>query len=528
MAIILSPDLLFGQLFIDVQLGRVFADSKTFVDCTPKQAPEEILAQYEAQKTAPDFDLSAFVQAHFHLPEQVASDFVSDPTIPTAEHINRLWDRLTRPADVPEAYSSRVPLPHPYVVPGGRFREIFYWDSYFTMLGLKEAGRVDLIRGMIDNFAYLIDTIGFIPNGNRTYFLSRSQPPFFAMMVQLLAEIDGNEVLVKYLLQLLKEYAFWMEGADRLSPETPEVKRVVWMPDGSVLNRYWDDTPTPRPEAYRQEIELNAETEPSGVVSEELYNHIRAACESGWDFSSRWFADGQSLGTIQAAHLVPIDLNCLLAQTEFIIASAYDCAENIEGYKKYIQRFEDRLESIKKFFWNEQEAFFTDFNLKTYKPSDQVTLAGIFPLTLFVGTDEQARLVRERLRRDFLKPGGWVTTLNNTGEQWDSPNGWAPLQWMVYDALTSGWPQDESDTPEILDEEAEYFALARKGRDRWLALNDKVFRATGKMMEKYNVVDAALTTGGGEYPNQDGFGWTNGVYLALSAERDREQKQKSY
>ena len=197
-----SPDQLFGSLFQAVQLGHVFADSKTFVDCVPKLAPANVVALYETEKTKPDFDLSAFVYAYFVVPDKVADDYISDTSISTAEHINRLWDRLTRQADVPVEGSSRVPLPHPYVVPGGRFREIFYWDSYFTMLGLKVSGRVDLIRGMIDNFAYLIDTFGFIPNGNRTYFLSRSQPPYFALMVQLLADIDGQDTLTKYLPQL--------------------------------------------------------------------------------------------------------------------------------------------------------------------------------------------------------------------------------------------------------------------------------------------------------------------------------------
>jgi alpha,alpha-trehalase len=521
-----SPDVLFGQLFIDVQLGHVFADSKTFVDCTPKQAPDEILAQYEAQKTAPGFDLSAFVQAHFHLPEQVASDFVSDPTIPTADHINRLWDRLTRPADVSEPHSSRVPLPHPYVVPGGRFREIFYWDSYFTMLGLKEAGRVDLIRGMIDNFAYLIDTVGFIPNGNRTYFLSRSQPPFFALMVELLAglkEQDYRAVMVRYLPQLEKEYAFWMDGADNLAPETPVVKRVVWMPDGSVLNRYWDDTPRPRPEAYRQELELNVETEQKGLSSETLYTHIRSACESGWDFSSRWFADGQTMASIQTADLVPVDLNCLLARLEYTLSGAYEWAGKTAESEAMLAAFERRGDAINQFFWHEKEQFFTDFDLKRFIQTNELTLAGVFPLFTTITTTDRMDLVMRRLRKDFLCAGGWVTSLRQTGQQWDSPNGWAPLQWVVYYSLVHCWPVWGDDTPDAEAIYEEYITAAREGRDRWLALNDKVFRATGKMMEKYNVVDAALTTGGGEYPNQDGFGWTNGVYLALSAERDREK-----
>ncbi|GAB3962049.1 alpha,alpha-trehalase TreF [Spirosoma harenae] len=502
-----SPDQLFGSLFHDVQLSRVFADSKTFVDCVPKLAPENLVALYEAEKSKPDFDLSTFVHEYFFVPEKVASDYLSDRTISTTEHINRLWDRLTRPADPPVEGSSRVPLPHPYIVPGGRFREIFYWDSYFTMLGLKVAGRTDLIRGMLDNFAYLIDTFGFIPNGNRTYFLSRSQPPYFALMVSLLAEIDGPESLLTYSPQLRREYEFWMDGQQELAEAAPIFKRVVQLPDGSLLNRYWDNTPTPRPEAYRQEIELSEEAHALDVIPDELYNHIRAACESGWDFSSRWFSDQKAMVTIHTSDIVSVDLNCLLHWLEVTLHNiALQAGEYKMAYDEYDPLIKARERAIQQTFWNEETGFFHDYDAVANQQTEAITLGGVFPLFFKLATPEQATRVHDRLKADFLQAGGWVTTLNQTGQQWDWPNGWAPLQWIVYRGLMNyGFSE-----------------TANEGRDRWLALNDKVFRATGKMMEKYNVVDAALTTGGGEYPNQDGFGWTNGVYLALNNERKSE------
>lgn len=132
-------------------------------------------------------------------------------------------------------------------MPGGRFREVYYWDSYFTMLGLAESGHWDKISDMVDNFAYELDSWGHIPNGNRSYYLSRSQPPFFALMVELLATHD-SDALKKYRPQMEKEYAYWMEGADTLQAGQAN-KRVVKLDDGSVLNRYWDDRDTPRPES---------------------------------------------------------------------------------------------------------------------------------------------------------------------------------------------------------------------------------------------------------------------------------------
>ncbi|CCG98566.1 Alpha,alpha-trehalase [Fibrella aestuarina BUZ 2] len=488
------------SLFHDVQMGRVFPDQKTFVDCIPNENPAEVEAAYEAARQQPDFELSTFVLAHFTLPERPATDYVSDTRLTTAAHIDRLWERLTRPADVPVPHDSRVALPHPYVVPGGRFREIFYWDSYFTMLGLRESGRTDLIRDMIDNFAYLIDTVGFIPNGNRTYFLSRSQPPFFGLMVQLLAHIDGPAVLTTYLPQLEKEYAFWMHGADALSADKRVGKRVVRLPNGAILNRHWDPSPTPRPESYRQELELTPDAQELGTLPETLYTHIRAACESGWDFSSRWFTEEQSMATIRAADIIPVDLNCLLYTLEQTLARAYASADNTTKQATFEQAATNRQALILTTFWNAETGFFHDYAIDTNELTPSLTLAAAFPLFCKLATPEQAAQVHERLKADFLQAGGWVTTLCQSGQQWDWPNGWAPLQWIVYKGLLN----------------YSFAETAHEGRDNWVTLNDKVFRATGKMMEKYNVVDAALTTGGGEYPNQDGFGWTNGVYLALT------------
>ena len=514
-----SPDQLLGDLFDDVQLGNVFADSKTFVDCIPKQDPSSLLALYDQEKSGPDFDLSAFVRAHFTLPAAVASDYVSDTSVSTAEHIDRLWDRLTRSADgQTDTYDSRVPLPYPYIMPGGRFREIFYWDTYFTMLGLGESvtgksqptsqlsddpAAVDLIRSMLDNFAYLIDQFGFIPNGNRTYFLSRSQPPFFALMVQLLAESEGPAALASYLPQLQREHKFWHKSARELSPKKTVVRRVVQLPAGGQLNRYWDDTPTPRPEAYRQEIELTEKTDKLGISPETLYTNIRAACESGWDFSSRWQTDPNSLATIHTTDIVPVDLNCLLYQLEITLRDASQQAGLIDEVNRFDALASIRRQLIQTTFWNEETGFYHDYDHIANSQTPAVTLAGVYPLFFKLATPRQAARVHDRLKADFLQAGGWVTTLEPSTEQWDWPNGWAPLQWIVYQGLLNYG----------------FVETANQGRDHWLALNDKVFKATGKMMEKYNVVDASLTTGGGEYANQDGFGWTNGVYLRLLNDR---------
>ncbi|MEL6721427.1 MAG: trehalase family glycosidase, partial [Bacteroidota bacterium] len=156
------PEQLYGQLFVDVQMEAVFPDSKTFVDCTPKIGVEEILNNYTSQKNLESFDLKTFVLEHFDLPKQYATGFQSDTSRSVEEHINVLWDYLTREADKPSA-GTLIGMPKPYIVPGGRFGEVYYWDSYFTMLGLEVAGRTDMVKNMADNFAHIIDTVGHIP-----------------------------------------------------------------------------------------------------------------------------------------------------------------------------------------------------------------------------------------------------------------------------------------------------------------------------------------------------------------------------
>src|SRR5450755_1323484 len=242
------PQLLFNDLFVAVQTAPLYADSKVFADAVPNAAPNEILAQYHASHPDSTQALKHFVEAHFALPPEVTAASSVPEHVSIIEHIDRLWDLLTRSTTSVPPYASLLPLPRPYVVPGGRFREIYYWDSYFTMLGLDQSGRRDLIQDMVRDFAYLIDTYGHVPNGTRTYYLSRSQPPLFFEMVGLLSAADPAQAYAQYLPQLKREYAFWMAGADRLRRGGAQ-RRAVAMPDGSILNRYWDDRDTPRDES---------------------------------------------------------------------------------------------------------------------------------------------------------------------------------------------------------------------------------------------------------------------------------------
>lgn len=480
-------------------MTALFADSKTFVDYTPLRKPEDLEKLYLQQQDSVGFSLANFVSTHFQPPQDYATTFQTDTSLSVEQHIERLWPVLTRQPDSAQG-GSLIPLPHPYIVPGGRFREVYYWDSYFTMLGLQRSETArPIVRNMVENFAHLIETVGFIPNGNRTYYLGRSQPPFFSLMVRVLAEIEGEAVLSEFVLPLEQEYTFWMEGLSNLPPSNPAQNHVVRMADGEILNRYWDRFAEPRPESYREDVKTARLAQGDSLT---VYRDLRAGAESGWDYSSRWFADGRSIETVQTTHIIPVDLNALLYHLEGTLADAHRLAGHPTKADLFHQKAERRMAAVEKYCWNQRGQYFGDYHWQGDSLTGIPSLAMMYPLFFGMASQEQADAVAQHIRQDFLQPGGVVSTLNLTGEQWDAPNGWAPLQWMTIQGLRR-YGHDP---------------LAEEIKDRWVALNLKVYHNTGKLVEKYNVMDLGLEAGGGEYNLQDGFGWTNGVLRRLLSE----------
>jgi alpha,alpha-trehalase len=490
-----TPDKQYGGLFIDVQLNRIFPDSKTFVDCIPLFPPADILKKYEQEKDRAGFDLKTFVLQNFRLPNQPTKFRSSSKDL--KQHINQLWKVLQRSADSGIKGSSLLPLPNPYIVPGGRFREIYYWDSYFTMLGLKESGEYGMMENMVENFAYLIDSYGHIPNGNRSYYLSRSQPPFFSLMIELLASVKGKQVFGKYHYVLQKELSYWTSDAG----------------DGNafLLSRYTDDLTVPRQESYYEDVataqhaaleyrkrvrfaDSNMLNKHVDSIKTHVWHNLRSAAASGWDFSSRWFLDGGELYNTEVSSIVPVDLNCLVYHLELSNKRSLSTTtpkemELFAGSKK---------NKLRKLFFNEQLGWYCD-RVNNGDIMANPTLAGMYPLFFKLADKKDIPRIVAFLKKHFLKKGGVVTSLNTTGQQWDAPNGWPPLQWITIIGL----------------ENYGYHDLAKEIARRWVSLNKKVFLKTGALMEKYDVINTSKPAGGGEYPSQDGFGWTNGVLLAL-------------
>jgi alpha,alpha-trehalase len=491
------PQVLFGDLYADVELEHIFPDSKDFADATAKSPPPEILALYHAQKPNSSEGLKRFVVTHFDLAAQAATPAAVSEQVPIRRHIDALWTLLTRDESIVAPYSSLLPLPRPYVVPGGRFSELYYWDSYFTMLGLAESGRRDLLEDMVKNFADLMDTYGHAPNGTRTYYLSRSQPPFFFEMIGLLSPSDPAAAFARYLPELKTEYAYWMEGASELKAGGAH-RHAVALEDGSILNRFWDDSDAPRDEAYREDVELAAATP---RPPQEIYRDIRAGAESGWDFSSRWFADAGTMASIDTTEIIPVDLNAVMFGLENAIRAGcewdgdHDCAED------FAKRAAARRAAIDRYLWDPSRGVYLDYRWTKKQPIDHITAATLYPLFTHVANETQAASVAKAVEAELLKPGGIVATTLDTGQQWDWPNGWAPLQWIAVAGLTS-YGQNR---------------LAETIACRWMVNVSRVYRSTGKLVEKYDVIATNQAGGGGEYPTQDGFGWTNGVMLKLMA-----------
>ena len=329
-----------GPLLRAIQQSGFYEDCKTFVDMPMLHDPEEVLEDFAKLPAEPsNRDLEEFIERNFEpagvdLVHAEPIDFSADPEFVKriaspelrefAYYIHSIWPQLFRRVDpAVEMYQQRhtlLALPYPVVVPGGRFRESYYWDSYWIVEGLLVSGMLTSARGVIKNLLHYIEGFGFVPNGGRCYYMDRSQPPMLSEMVATYYRHTGDAALLRQALPLLdREYAFWMSGS------LGRRGHAVTLTDGAgtehVLNVYTSREARPRPESYREDLELTENL--SGEAAEALWRNIRAAAESGWDFSSRWMADGKDLGTTDTCEIVPVGLNAILLRFEQNMATLY-------------------------------------------------------------------------------------------------------------------------------------------------------------------------------------------------------------
>ncbi|VDN04914.1 unnamed protein product [Thelazia callipaeda] len=513
----------YGKLLAAVNVHNLFNDSKTFVDMTMKYDPEEVDAEFNRRFGAQELEdinaskLMEFVKEYFEGPGAELENCqlkewtefppklrrIQDPVLRKwALELNKIWKNLCRKvkrSEHPDRHSL-IYVPEEFIVPGGRFREFYYWDAYWVVKGLAASGLHNAIRKMIINFVSIVKRYGFVPNGGRVYYLQRSQPPMLIPMVYEYFELTHDIAFVNQVLPtLIKEYEFWQNNrAINVSDEKGNIYTVF---------NYNTKSNVPRPESYRVDI-IHASHLPAEKRAK-FYTDIASAAESGWDFSSRWFKDKLTIESIETTDIIPIDLNALICWNLEILQYLLKRTENYSKSKIFRDKREALRFAMLVVFYNKTEGTWFDYNLRTeshntdYYPSLAVPLFGECYQPLNLARPQQ---IVEYLNKTgaFHYPGGVPTSLvKNTHQQWDFPNGWSPINHMIIEGMR------KSSNP-VVQEQA--YHLARK----WILGNYRVFRETGKMWEKYNVIGNVQQPGiGGEYDVQDGFGWSNGVILDL-------------
>lgn len=391
----------------------------------------------------------------------------------------------------------------PFIVPGGRFREFYYWDSYWTLKGLLGLQMYNSAMNMILNFTEIIKTYGYIPNGSRTYYLGRSQPPFFTQMIYMLYQCNIKEYnadLLGYILDAaLTEYE-WFDKNRKV--------KVIKNNKCYHLNGYNDNLAViPRIESYKADLSVFREALLNGAdisTGKILFKNLRAAAESGWDFSSRWLADGLSLKTIHTVDFIPVDLNAILYRNEIIISHLLEIRDkNCKKCKIFKRRAEKRRVAIQKVLWNPEMGVWCDYNVKNQSfNSDRFYFSNITPMVF--GIDPPENGYKDILLRYsdvlFGYPGGIPASSEKpilTNHQWDFPNSWAPFPSMLVDFLV---------------QKNEYMLSLHVAQTFFNAVNIG-FKKFGVFFEKYMCNDPGSTGNGGEYVPQTGFGWTNGTII---------------
>lgn len=505
-------------------MARPNEDSKTFVDMKLKVSPLETYRKFRIWKRAhpnpSTADVRRFVRDNFdregsEFQKYVPSDYVKEPAFlrriadpmyrQFASALNAYWPQLGRNmtddvARRPELYSI-IHVPNAVVVPGGRFREFYYWDTYWILLGLLHSEMTQTARGMLQNFLSIVDRFGFIPNGGRIYYMGRSQPPLLIPMMKQYVDATGDWELIRQSMGTLeREFAYWFAE-----------DKVVHVRQHR-MSRYSDRAPGPRPESYWEDVELAAgrrtESERAAVYAE-----LRAGAESGMDYTSRWFIapDGTNNGTMEDLNchsIVPVELNAVLWWNAEILGEFHERLGNVVAAARFRAQAIQLYAAIQEVFWNEEAGVWLDWNLQTNAPRDYFVPTNLSPL--WVGAFDAADRVHitERMMKYINRigidqyEGGVPNTMMASGEQWDFPNVWAPMQHMLIIGLSN-----------LRTPEAE--AVALRWAERWVYTNYVAYDRSRAMFEKYSAVEVGLGGGGGEYEIQLGFGWSNGVVLDL-------------
>ncbi|XP_072281547.1 trehalase [Pyxicephalus adspersus] len=510
-----------GDLLHHVQMAKIFEDDKDFVDMSLREEPTRIMKKFKGVLNSPpsgvvDRDrLIAFVNASFYPPgtemeQWDPPDWTESPKFlegivdselrQWAFNLTSLWKSLGRKIieevnTSPQRFS-QIYVPNPVIVPGGRFREFYYWDSYWVINGLLLSEMTQTAKGMIENFLYMVQRYGMIPNGGRIYYIRRSQPPFLTLMMESYMASQNNLTFLRESIPILaKEYDFWMNN-----------RSISVSVDGNnyTLNRYNVAAGGPRPESYSDDYELAENL--TAEAKEPFYSEIKAAAESGWDFSTRWFyGSTDSLLDTKTSSVVPVDLNAILCRVERTLAKFYTDLDMPEMASKFSEALKQRIKAVQAVLWDPDLGVWLDYNTEHQKRNPNFYPSNLSPL--WASCFDDAAVV-DRVVSYLENSGalaynnGLPTSFKNSGQQWDFPNAWPPLQHIVIEGLEKS---QSSKAKEIA------FRLAQK----WVIVNYNAYKKYHAMFEKYDVEGDGKPGGGGEYEVQLGFGWSNGVILQL-------------
>lgn len=394
---------------------------------------------------------------------QELPQFKPEELEPALRHIENHWRQLEKFTPIDKG--TLVGLPHPYMVPSHTensefmYEEMYYWDSYFTAIGLLGTSRQYVAFGMLENLFVLLKRFGMIPNAGRTYSTGHSQPPFLSSFIMDMYAVKRNKTWLYNRMRRAKdEYQkVWM------GERHPHWRQVF-----EGLSRYYD----------------------TNVI------HDLAEAESGWDHTTRFHR--------KCLNYLPVDLNALLYRYEKDFERVAEIADEPTEVKKWAAAAERRRLSVDKYLWNKNEGFYFDYNYKTHEQSNIWSLAAYYPMWAGMASMEQAQALVMHLDK-FEHAGGLSATAakpkvrDKIPTQWAFPNGWAPLHLIVAYGL----------------EGYGYNLEAQRIVRKWLRTNLDHFNKSGLFLEKYNVANPKKPPKEGVYPSQTGFGWTNAVFYRL-------------
>ncbi|KAJ9063506.1 Trehalase [Entomophthora muscae] len=567
-----SPLYCDGKFLKAIQMNQVLNDGKEIVDRATKKPLADVVKDFKALKDKSKRSLQIFVTANFHeagyeVEEVKLENFDRNPAFLEnirdpifrgfANQIHNLWSTLVRRANTKKlckgCSTSLLTTNHNFIVPGGRFREFYYWDSYFALEGVNKGGLFQISKDMILNLLDFVKNYGFVPNGARIYFLNRSQPPLLTQMIKRYVKASKDNAFIKEHIRVLdKEYDYWI-NRHNVKVDCPDSKHDCF------LTRYVVNNTHPRPESYREDVETAKPLKRK--QREQLYADLAAGAESGWDFSTRWVPGSKgnkellasqetTLRGIRTSEIVPVDLNAIMYANEKalykfhrMLSKSSRTRYHTKKMEMYKQAYKKRSKLMAHILWDKETCSFYDYNIETEQLNKEFFPSNVWPFWAkavhssiatrknIVGAFKHVQNARKAY------PGG-VPTSKTKGSllQWDYPNTWAPLEYMIVESGLNAVKllkdqESKAQVKTITHQVAQTYVNttfcawynsggAIKGSLRKKKNLPK--NQTGFMYEKYNVKVIGGAGGGGEYEIQTGFGWSNGVLIHLLAKFGKE------